>query len=475
LNARTQKRTRTFLLLAASGCLVALFTGASEHVGWLASLCSGFLGGCRETAQFTLLKLPLWLWGVGFYAVLLLTAFRLSVLRFYLVIAAFGVELRLLWLMFAMHALCVYCLANFIILLFLLALSFDKSRIWQMSTVSMLFLLFSVFLLPLPAKYLAAAGEPEHHIVARVGDKTITVEDLEGPLASRIYELRHKIYQLKRQRLDQMVAKLLFQQEADHKGMPLQQLVNQWILAEKVSVTDDEVERYYQENRGKITEWRGSEQTLRERIRAILEQQKSYQLLMAYAAKLRGKYRVEDNLKAPPFPLANVSIAGSPALGPIQAPLTIIEFSDYRCPSCKQHHPVTQQLQEKFSGRIRWIVKDFPLGGNEMSVVAAEAAHCAGDQGKFWQYRDLLFEADDDLSREKLDDYARQLGLNLDVFAQCLETRKYREQIANDIEEGRKVGVDVTPSFIMNGKLIPGGPSYERLQELIEEELQKAG
>ena len=282
-----------------------------------------------------------------------------------------------------------------------------------------------------------------------------------------------EIYRIKRDLLDQLVSRNLLEQEAEQRGLTVQQLVNEVVLAQKDQVDDAEVERYYQENRARITDWKGTEQELMEQMRVSLQQRRTQQQVMDYARSLRDNYQVAVYLKEPQSPHVQVSLGNDPSLGPVNAPVTIVEFSDYQCPACRKNHDVIRQLRDQYQNEIRWIFKDLPMPGHKYAGKAAEAAHCARDQGKFWEYQDLLYPGSDDPTPEKLKQKARELGLQLDEFNRCLESGKFRGTVDKDVQEAKRAGINTTPSFVINGRLIAGGQSLERFKEIIEEELEK--
>jgi protein-disulfide isomerase len=468
------KKKRLLLLLCSLGLGVAAFAGMAEHVQWLASLCSGFSDGCRETVQYTLLGLPIWLWGVGFYLTLGLVIHFRQRLMFWLVAGGFGMELSLMWIMFAGSVVCVFCLGNFVVVLLLVLFSMEKERFWQMLAVCLSALIVSLALIPqrnaVPA---SSSSGPAQRMIASVADRTIHAEEIEKPLEVRIFELEREVYRLKRDFLDQMIVRILLEKEAAQRGISPQQLINEVTLLQKDELEDAELERYYQENRGRVTDWKGTEAELMQQMRASLQQRKAQQQVLDYARSLRSKYEVVVYLKEPPSPHVRVSMENNPVLGPAEAPLTIVEFSDYQCPACRKNHEVIRQLRAEYPEEIRWVFKDFPMAGHKWARKAAEAAHCAGDQGKFWEYQDRLFSGSEELAPEQLKQRARELGLRGDEFDRCLDGGKYQGDVEKDVQEGKKAGLSTTPSFVINGRLIPGGPPLERFKEIIEEELGK--
>ncbi len=163
----------------------------------------------------------------------------------------------------------------------------------------------------------------------------------------------------------------------------------------------------------------------------------------------------------------------NPAIGPADAPITIIEFSDFECPFCTRwHQQVWPRLQEAYGDKIRLVYRDFPLYSIHPNAgPAAEAANCANEQGRFWEYHDLLFAAEQGLGREAYEAYATQLNLDLAQFKTCLDERRYESEVTADFEYARQLGIQSTPTFFINGVALIGAQPFEVFQEVIELEL----
>jgi protein-disulfide isomerase len=173
-------------------------------------------------------------------------------------------------------------------------------------------------------------------------------------------------------------------------------------------------------------------------------------------------------------PRITIDIQGAPTLGPSDAPVTIVEFSDYECPACRSTHDVVKQIRAAYGDRVRWIYKDYPLRRHKDAFKAAEASHCAQEQGKFWQYQESLFTAQD-LSPVNLVSNAAKLGMAAENFSQCLQDSKYKAVVEKNLREAAQAGLDRTPSFIINGVLFAGGLSLDNFRSIIDEELKRAG
>jgi protein-disulfide isomerase len=468
-------RKRLFLMLGLTGIIVASVAGLSHHLEWLASLCTGFSQGCRETADFNLFRVPLWLWGVGFYLLVSLLAFRGYGLLFWVLAGGFGVELGLMWLMFSLGIVCVFCLANFIVVLALVLCAFERARVWQTLSVALAAWMLSAVLIPYentPPAPPATTKSPA--LVAKVAGKPITYDELVLPMASRIYDLEEQVYRLQRERLDQLIAKMVLDREAEQQGKATQELVKAFLASQTIPVEDQEVADYYAENRARWAEWKGTEQELMAQIRAYLQQFKTQQRVMEYAKSLNPRHDVEVYLTEPQFPTIQVRLEqDDPVLGPDNASLTIFEFSDYQCPACRRNHEVVREIRQAYRDRVRWVFKDFPMPGHQWARGAALASHCAAEQGKFWEYQDLLFASQDELSTERLTQLARELDLQMEPFNRCLEVGKFQAHIDRDIEQGKKFGFNTTPTFVINHRVVSGAPPAGRFRQIIDEELEK--
>ncbi len=239
-------------------------------------------------------------------------------------------------------------------------------------------------------------------------------------------------------------------------------------------VEESEIDNYMQGNQALIQQFKGSLPELRQRIKTFLEQQKRSQAIRNYTNALEPKYGVRILVPAPFPPRVKVDTQGAPTLGPADAPVTIVEFSDYECPACRSTHGVVKQVRAIYGDKVQWIYKEYPLARHKDAFKAAEASHCAEDQGKFWEYQEKLFTAPD-LSPANLVKIAVQLGMSQEKFSQCLEDSRYKPLVEKNVRDATQAGVDRTPSFMINGVVFAGGPALNTFRNMIDEELQKAG
>lgn len=201
-------------------------------------------------------------------------------------------------------------------------------------------------------------------------------------------------------------------------------------------------------------------------------------------AKLVGA-QINNNGQQTPQPGAkvNVSADNDPILGNTNAKVTIIEFSDYQCPFCRAFwKDALAQIKKDYidTGKVRFVYRDYPLPFHPMSMPSAQAAECAGEQGKYWEFHDKIFAEQDKLGQgtvtytaQDLKKWAAAIGVDTAKFNQCLDSAKYKSEIEKDMADGSAAGVSGTPTAFINGRIIVGAQPYSNFKAIIDEELKK--
>jgi protein-disulfide isomerase len=307
--------------------------------------------------------------------------------------------------------------------------------------------------------------------LAEVDGVAITSEEVEKTLAAQLSKLEEQIYNLKRQRVETLINEKLLAKEAAKKGLSVPALLDAEVTSKVGLVTEQEIEKVYQESRDKL---KGEESNLRDQIRGRLQNLKLATKREEFLRSLRSQAKVVVNLKPPPVLRAEVSTDGAPFKGPSKAPITIVEFSDFHCPFCRRVIPTLAQLDSKYGDQIKLVFRDFPIESLHPGASKAhEAARCANEQGKFWDYHDKLFNTPPKSSPETFKELAKGIGLNPSAFETCLNSGKYQAAIKEDIAEGNRVGVNGTPAFFINGRLISGAQPLEAFARIIDDELSR--
>lgn len=470
-------QSRFLKILFVTGLACAVLSALETRIDWIGSLCSFWGDGCREAANASLFKLPLAVWGIGYYLLLLLVSFVRPQWLFVLVMAGAGVEATLVFMMVSMGWTCVFCIVNGMVVFLCLMTVYNHSRFWQALALVALFYIGSNQLIsgtsvqPPPAS--VNPSSDDETIVAMVGQEAIYMSELDEAISKKLFRLEGLKYELRKKQLKTLVSSRLLELDAADKGL-LPEVHQSNILEEASKITDDNVTNYIQNNPSVRTNWKGTEEELRERIRDYLKELKLKDALENASRNLSDKYTIQVMLKPPSLPVTGINIneGSSPSMGPADAPVVVYEFSDYQCPTCRRTHKTSVDLRNAFKGKVRWVFKDFPLSQHKESLLMAQAARCAAEQGKFWEYQDYLYTSEDHPDMDTLKDYAQKLDLDIDRFTRCLESGKYKAIIENEKIEAKQAGISRTPTFIINGRYNPGKITYEALSGLIKKELE---
>jgi protein-disulfide isomerase len=315
------------------------------------------------------------------------------------------------------------------------------------------------------------AQPPAAEPLAEVNGDAITDKDLERALGTRLSNLEEQLYSLKRQGVEALIAERLLAQEAARRGVSVSELVDVEVRAKVEPVTDAEVDAAYQANKARLP---GNEAAGRVQMRALLKQRKTAARRAAFVSALRAQANVTVRLQPPSIVRVAVPTDGAPARGPAEAPVTVVEFSDYHCPFCKRAQTTLTQILERYPGKVRHVYRDFPVDTlHPHAREAAEGARCAQDQGKFWDFHDVLFASTPHTTAADLRKYAELIGLDGSAFERCLAAGTHRAAVQRDIDEGRRLGVSGTPAFFINGRSLTGAQPVEAFARIIEEELAR--
>jgi protein-disulfide isomerase len=236
-------------------------------------------------------------------------------------------------------------------------------------------------------------------------------------------------------------------------------------------IGESDVVTFYQ---GNINQMQGrSLELMAPAIRRYLQDQQNETARASLIADLRRSGPDVRVLFDAPRHVVEVT-ADDPSIGSASAPVTLVEFSDFQCPFCQRVAPTLKQVKEKYGDKVRVVWKDFPLTQiHPQAFKAGEAAHCAADQGKFWEYHDRLFANQQSLQPNDLKKHASDLGLDAAAFATCLDTSKYGERVRDGVAEGSRLGVNSTPTIYINGRVLSGAQPFETFVTVIDEELSK--
>lgn len=313
---------------------------------------------------------------------------------------------------------------------------------------------------------------PKEVKLAEIDGAVITERQIDATLGRQLSQLNLQIYNLKRQKLDQLIDAQLLTEEAKRRGLSVATLLEQEVESKRSSVSEADIQAFYESNKNRLNVELGR---VHDQIRDYLNEQRREARKNEYFKALRAKAKIITYLKPPPIQRLDVLIDRAPSKGAENAPVKIVKFEDFECPFCKTVQPTISELLKKYAGRVRVVHKDLPLEEiHPQAQLAAQAARCAADQGKFWQYHDMLYSHAPKLGPAELKGYAKEVGIETTSFAQCLASGKHKGAVQQDLAEGAKLGLTGTPAFFINGRELIGAQPIEAFTAIIDDELALA-
>jgi protein-disulfide isomerase len=308
-------------------------------------------------------------------------------------------------------------------------------------------------------------------VVATVGGQPITAGSLTERLKPIVYRLRLNTYQVTNRALQQTLNDLLLLAEANRRNVPAESIVRSEVTEKTHPPTDAEVEKFYNENKAQIP---GDLTSVKNQIANFLREKQGQDLEQALSQRLRKGADLRILLTEPEQPVLVINTAGEPARGDINAPVTIVEYTDFQCPACASMQPILEEVLPRYGAKVRLVVRNNPLARHANARKAAEAADAANAQGKFFEYTALLFKRQDALDVPSLKKYATEVGLNRVRFDAELDRGIHAADVNRDLQDGEINGVESTPTLFVNGVMVMD-LSPEGLRAAIDKALVKAG
>ena len=302
-------------------------------------------------------------------------------------------------------------------------------------------------------------------VVAKVGGENLTMADLQQKEGGKLLQAEYQYYLNKRKALEDLIDGQLLANEARRRNISLDQLLEVEVYKGVKDPTEDQLQVYYE---GLDTQ--EPYESVRPDVLQHIRDLRRNKARAAYVENLRKQANI-DVLLMPPA--ADVNIAKAYTKGSQDAPVVLVEFADYECPYCQKVNTQIQQLKKDYGDKIAIVYKDFPLPMHHSAEKAAEAARCAGEQGKFWEYHDVLFYSRQ-IEVDALKEHARVLKLDGDRFDTCLDNGTQAAAVKKDLEEGKSMGLTGTPSFFANGHFFSGVIDYATLRDMVNQQLNLA-
>ena len=306
-------------------------------------------------------------------------------------------------------------------------------------------------------------------VLATINGENITSGDVEDSLQPLIFDVQEQVYELRKNELDVNINDMLLVQEAQKRKITTNALLE--LEVKPKPVTEEQARTFFEQNKERVS---GDFAQTKDAIINYLQQTELRAAEQAFVNKLRAAASIQTFLKVPESPVFKISTKDQPSLGNANAAVTIVAFTDYQCPSCAAMHPLLERVVKESGDKVRLVTRDFPLTMHADAFKAAEAAEAAREQGKYWEYVNVLLQNQSALSVEKLKSYATQVGLDRVRFDAALDSRKFAESVQADVDDGLKLGLKGTPSLFINGRRVTA-KSYEELKESVNAALKSPG
>lgn len=311
-------------------------------------------------------------------------------------------------------------------------------------------------------------------IVAEIGGRKITLKEVDAKWeefdAAERARVTQLLYQNRRNMLGQVVGDILIEEAATAAGLSADAYLEKETAARAKPITEAELLQFFEENKDRA-QGRSLDE-LRGPMKEFMASQRALQVRAQVVDELEKKSGGTRVMLDPPRYTVAVASA-DPVRGDASAPVTIVEFSDYQCPFCARVNPTLAKVRETYGNKVKIVFKDFPLPNHLQAPKAAEAAHCAAEQGKYWEMHDAMFANQRALEVPGLKQAAASLGLDATAFSQCLDSGKHAATVTAGMGQGQRLGVNSTPTLYINGRPIIGALPFDAFKQVIDEELAK--
>jgi predicted DsbA family dithiol-disulfide isomerase len=303
-------------------------------------------------------------------------------------------------------------------------------------------------------------------VLVEIDGVKLTLGDFSRKHPGGLFHASESFYEAEHKVVEGWIDEYLLERQAQKEHVTVPELLKIHIESAGDKQPSEEALRVYYDG----IDTQQSYESLRQQIIDHLREGRITKARTAYMSKLRSEAHISFQFGAPRAP---VSLKDTPVRGPANAQVVIVEFSDYECPYCQNVQAAVAKIEADYKGKIAFAYKDFPLPGHPHAQKASEAAHCAEDQGKFWEYHDLLFKSRA-LDVPQLKEHARELKLDADAFDKCLDSGAKAGIVKDRFNEGAGFTVPGTPTFFINGHQFSAVLDVPAFHQVIDEEMAVA-
>jgi protein-disulfide isomerase len=310
----------------------------------------------------------------------------------------------------------------------------------------------------------------ENQVAARFGDTVITVDEVEAKAGGQLIGLYQQVYQVKDKTLRSMIYDTLVEQAAAAEGLSREDYLNREIVEKIPAPSEEQIQQILNQYKAQLPP---DETQARQQVTAYLKQQAGQQVEANLMTRLFDAAGVEILLDPPR--VKPVVEARNPTQGPANAPVVMIEYTDFQCPYCERAQATIVAVRERYGDSVVHVFKNLPLPMHPQAALAAEAALCAADQGKFWELHDWLFANKSNISKDTLKAEAEALSLDVPAFTECIDSGAHKADVEADAAEAASFGIRGTPGFVINGRILTGAQPPDAFFAVIDDELERQG
>lgn len=302
-------------------------------------------------------------------------------------------------------------------------------------------------------------------VLATIGARKITEREVDQRVRERLNTIEAEIYEVREHAIEGIAAEQLIQQAADRAHLSVTAYLKREIDDKIPDPSEAQVRMVYQ---GLSPQLHRSYEDEKPAIIALIKDRQKPEARQNLVARLRNETPFKILLPPPRF---YVPAGSHPALGPANAPVTIVEFGDFECPFTRKAEDTLKQVLHEYGPKIRLVYIDHPLPIHKHAVAADGAARCANEQGKFWEYHNALFADQSKLTPDDLRAAAAKLKLDIPKFNACFDHSKYDSDLVKDSGQALALRVEGTPTFYVNGRVLFGAASLQDFEDVINREL----
>jgi protein-disulfide isomerase len=309
-------------------------------------------------------------------------------------------------------------------------------------------------------------------VLATVGPRSITRASAATRLDAAAFAVAQAVWEEESKAVRQLVRDHLVKSEAAKRGVTPDALVRTEIDERMTPPTDDEIASQYQKY---LPFYGNSLSAAKPKVVESLKKERRAALEKEFDKKLSAGRQVRIAVEEPPRPVLTFDTGRSPSRGNPRAAVTLVEMGDFQCPPCRLMWGMMAEALKPYGDRVRYVFRQTPLGMHEFALEAAEASLAAHEQGRFWEYADLLFQNQYALDVASLERYAAQAGLDVERFTRDLESGRFRAEVLEEKRAAARCGVMGTPRFFVNGvSLYPASYTVEGIRAVLDNALREA-